>query len=105
MVKRYQHLSDKRKARVRIKITQSRTDVKLVVTRSNKYTYAQLVNLKTGKTIGGAKDKLPQNVGTEIAKIAKTAKIKQAVLDRGNFKYHGQIKLLTEAARKEGLII
>jgi large subunit ribosomal protein L18 len=42
-------------------------------------------------------------VGGEIAKKAKTAKLKSVVFDRNGKLYHGRIKALADAARKEGL--
>jgi large subunit ribosomal protein L18 len=42
-------------------------------------------------------------VGTEIAKIAKSKKVKTVAFDRGPRLYHGRVKALADAARKEGL--
>ena len=42
-------------------------------------------------------------VGTDIAKKAKEKGIKEVYFDRGGYLYHGRVKALAEAARKEGL--
>ena len=42
-------------------------------------------------------------VGTEIAKKAQKAKVKQVSFDRGRRKYHGRVKALADAAREGGL--
>ena len=42
-------------------------------------------------------------VGTLVAKRALSKGIARVAFDRGGFKYHGRIKALAEAARKEGL--
>ncbi|OGC93037.1 hypothetical protein A3D85_03145 [Candidatus Amesbacteria bacterium RIFCSPHIGHO2_02_FULL_47_9] len=76
--------------------------LRLVARKSNKYIYAQLVDL-TGKTLSGVKARDGESAGTAIAKKAREANIKQVAFDRGSYKYHGQIKKLAEAARKGGL--
>ena len=52
-----------------------------------------------------SKVELSRLVGTSIAKKASEKGISSVVFDRGGYKYHGRVKSLAEAARKEGLII
>lgn len=42
-------------------------------------------------------------VGNEIAKKAKSAKVKQVAFDRGGKLYHGRVQAIADAARKAGL--
>lgn len=85
---------------------------RLVVFRSNLYTYAQLIDDITGKTLVAAsnmKDKkakgmeAAKNIGLEIAKKAKEQKIDTCVFDRNGYKYHGKVKAIAEGAREGGL--
>jgi large subunit ribosomal protein L18 len=46
-----------------------------------------------------------QEVGQKLAQQALEKGIQQVVLDRGSYRYHGKIRALAEAARKEGLKI
>lgn len=92
-----------RKRRIRAKIFGSAKRPRLSVFKSNKYLYAQVINDQEGVTLAFAKGSDPSAVGGEIAKKAKTKKIKEVVFDRGGFIYHGRIKMLAEAARKGGL--
>jgi len=102
----------RRKNRIRSKINGTNKRPRLSVHISNLHVSAQLVDDATDHTIisvnsyktkdGNLTDKAVI-VGTEIAKLAKTKKIKQVVLDRNGKLYHGRVKAFAEAARKEGL--
>lgn len=92
---------------------------RLVVYRSLKYIYGQIVddskekmilsasNLSKDikKDVSKAKSKIESSkmVGEYIAKIAKDKKIKKVVFDRNGYKYHGRIKAFAEGARQAGL--
>ena len=108
----------KRHARIRRKISGTPERPRLNVFRSHKHIYAQVIDDTLGKTLVAAstldpeikgelagKNKTDRSglVGTLIAKRAKSKGIKKVAFDRGGFKYHGRVKALAEAARKEGL--
>ena len=85
---------------------------RLVVFRSNTFTYAQLIDDSNGKTIAaasdmkekkGSGDEKAKNIGVEIAKKAKEAKVETCVFDRNGYKYHGKVKAVAEGAREGGL--
>ena len=115
--KRHQRLS--RHIRVRKKITGTAAVPRLTVFRSNKHMYAQLIDDQEGKTIVSATDvkKTPVNkeknaqnkvmmakeVGKDLAGLALKKNIKEAVFDRGGYKYHGRVKAVAEGAREGGL--
>jgi large subunit ribosomal protein L18 len=102
-----------RSARARRTHVCARTGAKprLIVYRSNKTIYAQIINDEQSKIVCGAsglKSKLTgikaaQEVGTSIAQLAKKKKISEVSFDRNGYKYHGQVKVLADAARKAGL--
>lgn len=102
-----------RQRRVRAVVQGTAVRPRLSVTISNLHVSAQLIDDVAGKTIASAStvgskatgtmtDKAAA-VGTDIAKKAKAAKIKAVVFDRGSKLYHGRVKALADAARKEGL--
>jgi large subunit ribosomal protein L18 len=102
----------RRKARVRAKIHGSAERPRLAIFKSHKYIYAQIVDDDKGHTLASAdtktaKGKLPvdraKEVGMEIAKKAKAAKITKVVFDRGGYIYGGKIKMVADAAREGGL--
>jgi|SRR3989344_6703278 len=96
-----------RKRRVRAVISGTLNRPRLSVFRSNKFTYAQLIDDTAGKTIVSAstrdlkeKDKksvLASKLGEVLAEKAKKAGIKNAVFDRGQYRFHGRVKALAEA--------
>lgn len=115
-VKQYASQTSQRKARVRAKLRANTLRPRLSVFRSNKHTYAQIIDDSAGKVISGAhtgmfkadkstKTDLATKLGEKIAELAKNNKITQLALDRGAHKYHGRVKAVAEAARKAGLKI
>ena len=105
----------RRIVRTRNKILGNKSKPRLSVFRSNKYIYAQLIDDKSGTTIVSASEKdikgadfgriqMAEEVGKALAQKAKAKKVKNAVFDKGSYRYHGRIKALAEGARKEGLV-
>ncbi len=86
---------------------------RLSVSVSNRNIIAQLIDDDKGMTLAytntadtDAKGSLTEKAtwaGGDIAKRAKKAKISRVLFDRGDRQYHGRVKALAEAARKEGL--
>jgi large subunit ribosomal protein L18 len=90
--------------------------LRLSVYKSLNHMYAQIINDLAGKTVVAAStqdDELKLDktgniqaaaaVGALLGKRAKAAKVDAVAFDRGGFKYHGRVKALADAARKEGL--
>ena len=90
----------------------------MVVFRSNKQIYVQVVNDLEGKTLVAAasNDKAlaaktkglngieaAAIVGKAIAERALAAGITQVAFDRGGYLFHGRVKSLADAAREGGL--
>ena len=109
-------ISNKRKARVRKKLKKSSSDkMRLSVFRSAKHIYAQIIDDSSGNTVAsastleksssglGSNISSASKVGSEIAKKAIDAGVKEVFFDRGSYKYHGRVKALAENAREAGL--
>lgn len=102
-----------RKARVRSKVSGTAVRPRLSVTISNVHVSAQLIDdeakhtIASATTVGakvtGTMTEKAANVGTDIAKKAKEAKLTAVVFDRNGRQYAGRLKALADAARKEGL--
>ncbi len=117
-VKTKKEKREKRHKRLRAKIIGSAKQPRLSVFKSNKHTYAQLIDDSKGKTLFSASDleikskenkkdnkktDLAKKIGQLIAKKGIENKIKKVVFDRGGYKYHGRIKGVAEGAREGGL--
>ena len=99
--------------RTRAKIHGTAERPRLTVHFSNLHITAQIIDddkkttLAYATTVGakmaGTKMEKAAKIGEEIAKKAKTAKIKKVVFDRGSKLYAGRMSALADAARKEGL--
>lgn len=103
----------RRRNRVRAKINGTSDHPRMVIFRSLKHMSVQLIDDVAGKTIVAIDDRSlktgtpterAEKVGSLIAEKAKAAKITTVVFDRREYKYHGRVKALAEAARKEGLL-
>lgn len=111
--KKVQNLA-RRKNRVRAKVSGTSIRPRLSVFISNMHVTAQVIDDSKqvtlayattvgNKTLKGSLTERATTIGEEIAKKAKSAKVKQVVLDRNGRIYHGRIKALAEAARAGGL--
>jgi large subunit ribosomal protein L18 len=103
------------KLRIRKIISGTATKPRLVVFRSNKEIYAQLVDDVAGKTLAavssrekalaatGAKLDVANAIGKAIAERAIAAGISTCAFDRNGYLYHGRVKALADGARESGL--
>ncbi|MDZ7722936.1 MAG: 50S ribosomal protein L18 [candidate division KSB1 bacterium] len=109
----------KRRKHIRKVIKGTAERPRLVVFRSNKSIYGQIIDDTSGTTLASssslssgikekvdaAKNKVEQAkiVGSHIAEAAKEKKIDKVVFDRAGYRYHGRVKAFAEGARKGGL--
>ncbi len=84
---------------------------RLVVFRSEKHIYAQLVDDNAQHTLmtvtdgafSGKKVEKSFEVGKKIAERAKEVGLTRIVFDRGGYVYHGRVKAVADGAREGGL--
>jgi large subunit ribosomal protein L18 len=106
---------ERRHRRVRGKVRGNAERPRLVVFRSNRGIFAQLVDDDAGRTIAGAswvglpksfegsKTEQAREVGRNVGVAARRAGVHEVVFDRGGYLYHGRVKALADGAREEGL--
>jgi large subunit ribosomal protein L18 len=110
---------ERRRFRVRNRVRRSAYGrPRLSVFRSNKHMYAQIIDDASGRTlvaVGTVEKDLfgpgqyagnkaaAEKVGRILAERAQEKGIRRVVFDRGDYKYHGRVAALAEAAREGGL--
>ncbi len=106
----------RRQVRGRKKISGSAQRPRLIVTRSSRHLFVQVVDDLAGKTVASAstmeadlrshdgdKTSKAKKVGELVAERAKAAGIDSVVFDRAGNKYHGRVAALADGAREGGL--
>jgi large subunit ribosomal protein L18 len=106
----------RRQVRGRKKISGTPERPRLVVSRSTRHVFAQVVDDTEGKTLAcastmegdlrsfdGDKTAKAKKVGELLAERAKAAGVEAVVFDRGGNKYHGRIAAIADGAREGGL--
>jgi large subunit ribosomal protein L18 len=106
----------RRHARLRKKIVGTALVPRLVVTRSARHVFVQVVDDSQGVTVASAstmeadlrgfdgdKTAKAKRVGELVAERAKAAGIESVVFDRGGNRYAGRVAAIADGAREAGL--
>lgn len=109
---------ERRKLRIRKRITGTAERPRVSVFRTAKHIYAQAIDDVAGTTVahastlsreiretvsGDDKTANAKKVGAEIAEQLKKKGIESVVFDRSGYLYHGRVRAVAEAAREAGL--
>ena len=106
----------RRAFRVRKKVAGTASRPRLVVSRSSRHLFVQVIDDSQGKTLAyastmetdlradkGDKTAKSKAIGALIASRAKAAGVTTVVFDRAGNKYHGRIAAVADSARENGL--
>ena len=106
----------RRHLRVRKKVVGSAARPRLVVSRSSRHVFVQVVDDAAGQTVASAstmeadlrgfagdKTAKAKRVGALVAERAKEAGVQAVVFDRAGNKYHGRVAAVADGAREAGL--
>ncbi|MDD9951642.1 MAG: 50S ribosomal protein L18 [Zetaproteobacteria bacterium] len=113
-IKKLNALRQRRKQRVRSRISGTEERPRLSVFRSSKHIFAQVIDDKAGKTLVSAStfekgSRLSANIpgceaiGKVIAERCQAKNITTIVFDKNASLYHGRVKALADSARANGL--
>ena len=107
---------NRRHLRLRKKVTGTPERPRLVVNRSSRHVFVQLVDDSKGHTVASAstletdlrgfdgdKTAKARKVGELVAERAKAAGVTEVVFDRGGNRYAGRVAAIAEGAREGGL--
>ena len=108
----------RRHLRVRKKVNGTALRPRMVVSRSSRHVFVQIVDDTAGKTLASAstmesdlrsfdgdKSAKSRKVGELLAERAKAAGVEAVVFDRGGNRYHGRIAAIADGAREGGLAL
>jgi large subunit ribosomal protein L18 len=108
----------RRHLRVRKKVSGTTGRPRLVVTRSSRHVFVQIVDDVAGRTLvsastmeadlrglTGDKTAKARRVGELVGERAKQAGVDSVVFDRGGNSYHGRVAAVAEGAREAGLVL
>jgi large subunit ribosomal protein L18 len=102
----------RRHFRLRKKVAGTAERPRLVVTRSSRHLFAQIVDDNKGVTLAsvstfkitdGDKTAQAKQAGAQLAEAAKAAGVSKVVFDRGGNTYTGRLAAFADAAREAGL--
>ena len=106
----------RRQVRGRKRISGTTERPRLVVSRSSRHLFVQVVDDTQGRTVvsastmeadlrsfDGDKTAKAKKIGELVAERAKKAGIEAVVFDRGGNKYHGRVAAIADGAREGGL--
>jgi len=108
----------RRQYRVSNRVKHDSTRPRLSIFRSHKHVYAQIIDDEAGRTLAaastldgpikaelncGGNKEAAAVVGKAVAQRALEAGVKQVTFDRREYKYHGRVAALADAAREAGL--
>lgn len=110
----------RKKNRLKYKINKTGNSHKLVIFRSNKHIYGQIINIDKGltvvssssvdndisknlKKIDSGKIEVSKLVAKNLSEKMKTSKITNITFDRNGYRYHGRIKAFADELRNNGI--
>lgn len=105
----------KRSLRVSSRLLDRSDLPRLLVKRSNQHLHTQIID-RSGKVLAAysstllknakmTKTEVARQVGVKLADLAGKSKVKAAVLDRGQYRFHGRVKALVESLNEQGVKI
>jgi large subunit ribosomal protein L18 len=108
----------RRHLRVRKRVTGTAARPRLVVNRSSRHVFVQVVDDVVGRTLASAstmeadlrgfdgdKTAKARKVGELVGERAKAAGVVSVVFDGGGTRYHGRVAAIADGAREAGLAL